>query len=173
MDENIGAKLVASMCDEGKLSLESNMNKLVSILGGLAIAFSVSSAQAIETYWDIDFFAPSDGWLKKGDVLKDVFNIVDEGGPLDVGGFDPDTEEVFEAWVYLGLYDDKFRDRREPKEVVRIKLGGDRLAKGPVPWRFGFLFDDWEIEGDFLVDLNADGKLRYSIKSRKGDFGVF
>lgn len=94
------------------------------------------------------------------------FNIANKG-------YDPTTEHVTGALAAFYLYDDA--DGIKKGESYSINLGQSQFSSGSSTFNlvFGLLgLVGGPVEGSMLLDLSADGKLKYTIEATKGDFYV-
>ena len=89
-----------------------------------------------------------DGYVEKGDVIKIVHL------------FDPSASafSVDSVYIYVGVQDDSDSDK---KEVVKIKVDGDLIAKGSA---------EAAIMGGSVATTTLDnGKVKVKVKVKKGD----
>jgi hypothetical protein len=131
-----------------------------------SLAISAVSAQAIQ-YTDLNLIG-----VKLDDSKPSYygeFNIAD-------WGYNSANQEVTSASVWFALADDAtdVKDALDLKgytETVKIDLGSASGYIGPVEVDLASLLSG-AVTGSLLVDLSADGILKYTISKTSGDFYI-
>ena len=140
---------------------------LLSSISGLLLA---TQAHAF-TYLDFDDYGPSSGYVASGGSLTGYFNIKNsDGGVGDITGYKTTPEHVVNATASFGIRDNSgLLDKIFFFELASIYVGSDQFmgTTGSISLNLDFSHG---ISANALVDLSADGILKYTIVSTIGDF---
>lgn len=157
------------------------MKKLLT-LAAVASLFTASQVSAINYYSDVDLIG---AYVDSSNPYTGEFDIVDNGGDsvLDIlalftgvggDGYNPLNETIVKASVVFTFFEDftgnAFIDGFA-KEKFTIELGTNSFKNGGgyfIP--FIPVLSGGEIDITAQLDLDADGKLSYTVRSTKGDF---
>lgn len=165
-------RLVRVQLKKNLMTPTKSMKKLLSI-AAIASLFVASQASAVSYYSDVDFINEK---VTTSNSYDGEFNIVDNGGDslLDIlaivgavagDGYDAATETVVDAWAFFTLTDDYDLS----SEQYKVDLGTELFKSGSsVSWLFTLATGSVGVNG--IIDLDADGKLSYSVSATSGDF---
>lgn len=151
-------------------------------LAAVASLFAASHVSAINYYSDVDLIG---AYVDSSNPHTGEFNITDNGGDsvLDIlalfagvagDGYDPITETIVKASVVFTFFEDFTGNALADgfaKEKFTIELGANSFKNGGgffIP--FVPVLSGGEIDIAAQLDLDAEGKLSYTVRSTKGDF---